>query len=73
MIENFPFTHSQREILKKIEKDFKIWDIGTLKQFFPQEILDKTLNPKEKAKKLFNYYQNLHKYYRNQRITLRKF
>lgn len=73
MLKRYPFTHSQREILKKIEKDFKIWDIGELEEFFPKEIESSNLNPKAKAKKIFSHYQNLHKSYQNQRVDYKNF
>jgi spore photoproduct lyase len=73
VIEKYPFTHSQREILKKIQKDFKIWDIGELEEFFPTQFLNQNQNQKAVAKRIFNHYQSLHQSLQNQRVDYESF
>ena len=73
MINSYKFTHSQKEILKNIQKDFYMWDLGELKDYFPNELLEKNLNPKELAKKIFKHYQNLHNDFKHKRIDYSDF
>jgi spore photoproduct lyase len=73
VIESYPFTHSQREILRKIEKDFSTWDVGEIEEFFPKELLKQNLNQKELSRRLFNYYRELHKSYQNRMVNYENF
>jgi spore photoproduct lyase len=73
VIEDYLFTHSQKEILKKIKKDFIIWNVGDFEEFFPDELLQKNLNPKELAKHIFKHYQKIHKDFQNSQIDYKNF
>ena len=73
MIEKYSFTHSQKQILKKIEKDFYMWDKGKLEDFFPREYLKKNYDNKALAKKIFDFYVNLHKSFQNELIDYTNF
>jgi len=61
VIDSYKFTYQQKQILKKIKKDFYMWDKGTLEDFFPQEFLEKNYDSKTLAKKIFQFFVNLHK------------
>lgn len=59
-IEKYSFTLSQKNILKNIELDFKMWNEKSLEELFPKDIADKYEN-KQLSKKIFEYYVNIHK------------
>jgi spore photoproduct lyase len=67
MIEQYNFTYAQKQILYKIKKDFYMWDIGNLEDFFPNELLNKNLDNKQLANQIFNHYVKLHDTYKYQR------
>ncbi len=73
MLEKYPFTHSQKEILKKIDKDLKMWDEGSLETFFPKELLTKNYDAKMLAKKIFMYYQKIHNELKHKRFSYKNF
>ncbi len=73
MLEKYPFTHSQKEILKKIDKDLRMWDEGSLQDYFPKELLEKNYDKKTLAKKIFLHYQKLDQKLRKKCFSYKNF
>jgi spore photoproduct lyase len=60
VLEEYKFTVSQANILKKINIDFKMWNEKSFEEVFPRAYLAKYEN-KQLSKKIFEYYVELHK------------
>ena len=73
MLENYPFTHAQKQLLQKIDADLRMWQEGDLHTHFPHEIDAKNLNPKAKANAIFTHYRDLHERLRRMRPDYRRF
>lgn len=59
ILDKYPFTVAQKNILKNIKKDFSMWNEKSMEEVFPLSIEEKYEN-KQLAKKLFEYYVDLH-------------
>jgi len=59
MIDQYNFTVSQKNILNNIQKDFIMWNEKSLQEIFPTQYLEK-YQGKQLAKKLFEYYVDIH-------------
>ena len=59
-LEDYNFTFSQKAILKNIKKDFLMWNEKPFDDIFPNTYLEKYQN-KQLAKKIFEYYVDIHK------------
>ena len=60
MLEKYKFTISQKNILKNIQKDFRMWNEKSMEELFPYSFLDKYEN-KQLSKKIFEYFVDIHK------------
>ncbi len=56
---NYNFTFSQRNILKNIDKDFKMWNETSINKEIPKIFFEK-YKDKQLAKKIFEYFVALH-------------
>ncbi|MEA2051170.1 MAG: hypothetical protein U9O56_10650 [Campylobacterota bacterium] len=59
-LEKYNFTVSQKNILKNIELDFQMWNEKSFDDMFPCDLEEKYEN-KQLAKKIFEYYVDIHK------------
>jgi len=64
MLEKYNFTMSQKNILKNIQKDFKMWNEKSIEELFPYSFLKKFEN-KQLSKKIFEYFVDIHKQLQN--------
>jgi spore photoproduct lyase len=60
ILDNYPFTVAQKNILNNIAKDFSMWNESNFEEQFPKELLEKYEN-KQLTKKIFEFYVDLHK------------
>jgi spore photoproduct lyase len=60
ILDDYPFTVAQKNILKNIKKDFFMWNEKPFDDVFPNELIEK-YEHKQLAKKIFAYYVSLHK------------
>ncbi|QOG12503.1 SPL family radical SAM protein [Arcobacter sp. FWKO B] len=58
MIENFPFSVSQKKILDTIAQDFKMWNEKSLEELFPHHLCEK-YKDKELLRQIVRYYENI--------------
>jgi len=63
-LEKYSFTVSQKNILKNIDIDFKMWNEKSLDEIFPYHLEEK-YQEKQLSKKIFEYYVDIHNQLKN--------